>query len=99
MSGEYLIQRTDGNWFDLHRKDYERALVPKTLPWRLVTDGFGDFCIEVSGCEISFAYEDPGFQVVFEDDVFSAEQELLLVSEFLENVTHVTGQQGRVISI
>ncbi|WP_349745321.1 hypothetical protein [Roseateles cavernae] len=99
MSGEYLIQRTDGNWFDLDRKDYERTLVPKSLPWRAVADGYGDFCIDVSGCEISFSYEDPGIQVVFEDDVFSAEQELQLLTEMLENLTLVTGQQGKVISV
>lgn len=98
MAGEYLIKRTDGDWFDIGPANFQRTLVPASLPWRRV-DGWGDFRIEVKSCEISFSYEDPGIQVVFQDDVFSDEEQLQLVSEFLENIAAATGQRGEVIAM
>ncbi len=99
MPSEYLIKRTDGDWFNVHRDDYERALVPKSLPWRVVNGGSFEYSIEVSGCEISFSYEDPGILVAFEDEVFSVEEELQLVREILENLTQLKGEAGEVIRL
>jgi hypothetical protein len=99
MHSEYLIKRTDGDWFNVHRDDYERTLVPKSLPWGVATDSDFEYCIEISGCQVSFSYEDPGILVVFEDDVFSAEEELQLVKEMLENLTRLKGEAGEVIPL
>jgi hypothetical protein len=95
---EYLIRRTDGKWFDLGPKNFESTLVPAKLPWRKVA-GWGHFRIEVEGCEISFSVEDPGIQVVFEHDVFTAEQELQLLNEMLSNITRHIGQKGVVVPL
>lgn len=99
MPSEYLIKRTDGYWFNVHRDDYERTLAPKSLPWRVISDSGFEYCIEISGCEVSFSYEDPGILVAFEDEVFSAEEELKLVKEILENLTLLKGEVGEVIPL
>ena len=64
---EYLIKRTDGEWFDLRGRLAE-ALRPSSFASERVT-GWGDWRIHTNGVEISFSYEDPGIQVVFEDDL------------------------------
>jgi hypothetical protein len=94
---EYLIRRSDGEWFDLHADRYAAALRPSSMPNRPV-EGWGDHRIEVSGVEISFSYEDPGIQVTFEGDL-PEEVADAIVTEILANITEVTGQQGRVIRI
>lgn len=96
--GEYLIRRTDGDWFDIGLRSYESTLIPKSLPWRKI-DSEDDFRIEVDGCEISFSYEDAGIQVVFENNVFTQKEELQLVNEILFNITEVTGQKGGILAI
>lgn len=95
---EYLIKQIDGNWFDIGPKNYESTLVPKSLPWRKI-DGWGNFRIKVNGCEVSFSYEKIGIQVVFEDNVFTSEEELQLLNEMLLNITEITGQRGRFFAI
>lgn len=97
-TGEYLLKRTDGKWFDVGPKNFEITLVPSSLPWHKV-EGWGDFRITVKGCDISFSYEDPGIQVVFEHDVFTPEEERGLVVEMLENITKATGQKGEVLAM
>jgi hypothetical protein len=98
LNGEYLLRRTDGEWFDVGPKNFERTLVPKLMPWCKV-DGWGDFRIEVSGCPISFSYEDPGIQVVFEADGFTPEKEMQLLEEMLSNIRDTTGQTGEIVVI
>ena len=48
---EYLIRRTDGDWFDLHSSQYADVLRQNSVPSRAVV-GWGDQRIEVLGCEI-----------------------------------------------
>ena len=98
MSGEYLLKRIDGEWFDVGPKNFERTLVPQSLPWS-VTEGQGDFRIAVRNCEIVFSHEDSGIQVVFESDKFSPEEEVSLLSEILANIKKATGQQGKLIEL
>ena len=92
---EFLIKRTDGEWFDLHRNDYAKTLRPRTLPSEVV-EGWGDHRIRVAGVEVSFAYELPGFQVAFEGDIDEATARQI-VDEVLMNIAEVTGQKGEVL--
>lgn len=94
---EYLIRRTDGDWFDLSPEQYAAALRPSSFPWRRV-DGWGDHRIEVGGVEVSFSYEDPGIQVTFEGDVPEGVADAV-VAEVLANITAVTGQEGSIVKI
>ncbi len=88
---EYLIKRTDGEWFDLHGRLAE-ALRPSSFPSERV-DGWGDWRIRTNGVEVSFSYEDPGIQVVFEEEL---PQEIAdqIAEEILRNVENVSGQKG-----
>jgi len=91
---EYPIKRTDGEWFDL-RGRLADALRPSSFASERI-DGWGDWRIRTNGVEISFSYEDPGIQVVFEDDLPQdvADQ---IAEEILRNVETVSGQKGRVL--
>lgn len=94
---EYLIKRTDGRWFDLHRDRNAEALRPTTFASRVI-DGWGDHRILVEGVEIAFSYEDPGIHVSFEGEISErlADQ---IVAEICDNVIRVTGNQARVLPI
>ena len=94
---EYLIRRNDGEWFDLHPNHYGSALRPSSMPSQRV-EGWGDYRIEVGGVEISFSYEDPGIQVVFEGKVSEAVADLI-IAEVLANITIVTGQESHIIKM
>lgn len=94
---EYLIRRTDGEWFDLGPDQYDSALRPSSIPSRRV-EGWGDYRIEVGGVEVSFSYEDPGIQVCFEGDVAESVADAV-VAEVLANITATTGQEGRIVKI
>lgn len=95
---EFLIKRTDGDWFDLHATRFAEVLKPNSFPSR-PTSGWGDHRIEVLGCEVSFSYEDPGIQVCFERGPIPDDQAKQIVREILENITRSTGQPGNVIEI
>ena len=94
---EYLIRRSDGEWFDLSADQYADALRPSSVPSK-PAEGWGDHRVEIGGVEVSFSYEDPGIQVTFEGDLPDALVDTI-VGEILANITRVTGQQGRVIRI
>lgn len=94
---EYLIRRSDGEWFDLRPDQYAAALRTSSMPSRPV-EGWGNHRIEVRGVEISFSDEDPGIQVTFEGHL-PEEVADAIVGEVLANITQVTGQRGRAIRI
>lgn len=95
---EYLIKRTDGEWFDFHKNRFEEILRPRSFP-SITIVGWGNHRIEVAGCEISFSFEDPGIQVIVENINIPAEQIEQLVQEICQNIAEKTGQQGIVISL
>lgn len=95
---EFLIRRTDGDWFDLHANRLEEVLRPATLPSRRV-DCWGDHRIEVKGCEISFSYEDSSIQVCFESGSISDEEAARIVDEIAASITAATGQQSRIVPL
>jgi len=94
---EYLIRRTDGEWFDLDHTRFAEVLRPTSLPSKPVP-GWGDHRIRVKGFEVSFSYEDPGIQVVFEGSM-SEEDADRITQEVLANIVQATGQQGKVIPL
>jgi hypothetical protein len=95
---EFLIRRTDGDWFDLHKRQFAEVVRPASFPSQPV-EGCGDHRIEIRGCQISFSYEDPGIQVSFEGDSLTEAEASQIVSEIAESITKATGQKSRVIPL
>lgn len=95
---EFLIRRTDGEWFELPKEGFGDILRPISVPSRQLVRR-GVHAIEASGCEISFSFEDPGIQVVFESGEISEEAAAKLVSEIAANIAAATGQKSRVIQL
>jgi len=94
---EYLIRRTDGDWFDLHAKRLGEALRPSSFVSERV-DGWGDWCIRCEGADISFSYEDPGIQMSIDGEL-PREIANQIAKEICQNIERVTGQQGRVVPL
>ena len=94
---EYLIRRTDGEWFDLHATRFGDALRPTSFASERI-EGFGDWRIRTEGVEISFSYEDPGIQMSIEGELppTIADQ---IANEIRQNIELVTGQKGRVVAL
>jgi hypothetical protein len=92
---EFLIKRTDGEWFDFPSgSDPYR---PVSMPYNLV-EGWGDGRIEIDGCQISFSYEDSGVQVSFEGDI--SEQRAAVVTEQIrQRIEQVSGQKAKAVQI
>jgi hypothetical protein len=95
---EFIIQRTDGDYFGVHKSQYAKVLRPIETPSRPI-DGWGDHRIVVDGAEISFSFEPPGFQVVFETGALDADRQLAIVTEILRSIERATGQRGQVIAV
>jgi len=95
---EFLIRRTDGSWFDLLPHEYAQTLRPNSVPSAPSprTEGYG---ISVEGCEVTFAYEDPGIRVVFEGGELPEELTRRIVLEVCTNITSLTGQAGEVVPV
>jgi hypothetical protein len=92
---EYLIRRTDGDWFDLLPRQYSEALRPSSHPIEQVA-GWGDYRIRMHGAEIAFSFEDPGIQVIIEGELGAATADTV-VAQICQNIERVTGQKGRAI--
>ena len=90
---EFLVKRTDGDWFDLPVGS--GAYRPKTVPYEAV--GTDEQAIRIGECEVSFSFEDPGIQICFHGDI-AEELAERVASEVLERI-EITGQEGEVIRI
>ena len=95
---EYLIRRTDGEWFDLPIDKLPTVLRPTSVLSEPIK-GPGDFRIRILDAEVSFSYEDPGIQVSFESGTLSDVQTGQIVQEILTSITALTGQKGRIVQI
>ncbi len=95
---EFLIKRTDGDWFDLHANRFAEVLHPTSFASRPV-EGWGDHRIEVDGVQISFSYEDPGFHICFEGEGISESKAKQIVNEICSNIIKATGQSGKVVTL
>ena len=62
---EFLVKRTDGDWFDLPVGS--GAYRPKTVPYEAV--GTDEQAIRIGECEVSFSFEDPGIEICFHGDI------------------------------
>jgi hypothetical protein len=93
---DFLIQRTDGDMFNLPAKLFSEALHPNSVPSKTIA-GWGDYRIEVMKCEIAFSYESAGIQVIFGNDNIPEALAEQLVEEICKNITRLTGQRGKVI--
>jgi len=91
---EFLIRRTDGEWFDLHASRFGEALRPSSVSSERV-DGWGDWRIRCADVEISFSYEDPGIQMCIEGELPKSLAEQI-ADEVRQNIERVTGQKGKV---
>jgi hypothetical protein len=94
---EFLIRRTDGEWFDLKVDQMAEALCPTSFEYRRA-EGSGDWRIHTQGVDVSFSYEDPGIQISFEGEISEALAEAI-VEEIRINLQRVTGQKGRIVPI
>jgi hypothetical protein len=94
---EFLLRRTDGEWFDLRREQFGEVLKPSSCASRVVA-GWGDHRIEINGVQVAFSFEDPGIQVSFDGriDAATASQ---IVGEILASVETKTGQRGIVVPL
>jgi hypothetical protein len=95
---EYLIHRTDSEWFDFPFQEYPKILRPIRTPSKQI-NGWGSHRIEVEGEQVSFSDEDPGFQVAFETGVLPEERADQIVAEICENIETQTGQRSQIVKI
>jgi hypothetical protein len=94
---EYLIKRTDGEWFDLQPVDFADVCCPTSFDWEPIDAG-DDWRIRTQGAEISFIYEDAGIHVTVEGKL-SASVADRIVQEICENIQRVTLQKGEVLAL
>ncbi len=95
---EFLIRRTDGDWFDFMNSQLPDILHPNSFPHK-VCKGWGTHRIEVMGCQIAFSDEDPGIQVSFESSEIPDDVARRIVEEICQNMIRATGQQGEVVPL
>ena len=93
VADEFFIVRTDGNCLDIHNKQYELALKPKSFSSSPTTPDFGHYAIKSESMRMSFTFEQPGIQVVVEEGNIGEDKLLRIMSEILQNIEQVTGQK------
>lgn len=92
---EFLIERTDGDWFGFPPDSDPYR--PVTIPFRQI-EGWGDGRIEIDGCQISFSDEVPGVQVSFEGQV-SQQRAVAIIEEIRQRIEEVSGQKAQAVQI
>ena len=95
---EFLIKRTDGEWFSLHKNHFQEVLKPKH-PRTESCQGNGDHCIQLPNGQIAFAFEDPGLHIIFEKYEGTREEAVRIVTEILENLTAFSGEKGEIVEL
>ena len=95
---EFLIRRTDGEWFSLHKDHFQEVLKPKQ-PRTELCHGNGDHCIELPNGRVVFAFEDPGLHIMFEEYEGTREDAMRIVKEILENLTAFSGEKGEIVEL
>jgi hypothetical protein len=95
---EYMIHRTDGEWFDLPYDRIADILRPATIASRRV-DGWGSNRIVVEGEEISFSDEEAGVVVRFATGATDPDRADQIMEDVRQNIEAKTGQGAEVIQI
>lgn len=90
---EFIIKRIDGDWFDFPPNSDPYS--PVSLPFQRV-EGWNDGRIEIEGCIISFSYEEPGIQVVFEGPILE-KRATIIADQIRQQIERVSGQCAEVI--
>ena len=90
---EFIIRRTDGEWFD----NEWSACNPKSFPYEVI-DGWGNHRLRVLGVEVSVSDEIVGYQVHFDGEIDEATARQI-VEEMRENLEAATGQRGEVVEL
>ena len=90
---EFLIRRTDGDWFD----NAWSACNPKSFPYEVI-DGWGNHRIRVLGVEVSVSDEIVGYQISFGGEIDEATTRQI-VEEMRQNLEAATGQRGEVVEL
>ncbi|MFT3683721.1 MAG: hypothetical protein QM783_02145 [Phycisphaerales bacterium] len=93
---EYLIRCESMEWWS--PIDMPRVLCPRTIASE-PCPGWGDHRIRVGDNEVSFSFEDSGWQVTFEGTALDERLCRQIVEEILQNLETATGEQGRVIDL
>src|SRR5437870_2282440 len=95
---EFLIKRTDGDWFDLNKRQFADVLRPSSFQSCPIA-GWGDHRIEIRDCEIAFSFEIAGLQVIFQDNTLTEAEALQVTNEIAESITKAIGQKSKVIQL
>ena len=95
---EYLIKRADGedhgDW-PVHKDRYPDILRPNTTPPESVAD-WGDHRIKVADMEVSFSWEQVGFQVAFEGEL-DQETAARIVNEIADNLAAAVEGRAEIV--
>lgn len=95
---EFLIKRTDGDWFSLHKDNFSQVLRPKSVQSE-PCEGWGDYRIKISEGYISFSFEEPGLQISFEQYTGPPEHAHRIVREILRNIEEFSKERGSIIEL
>ena len=95
---EYVIHRTDGDWFDLPYDRIADILRPATIPSRPV-EGWGSNRIVVEGEEIAFSDEEAGVVVYFQTGQTDPTRADEIMEDVRRNIEARTGQKAEVLQI
>jgi ribosomal protein L7/L12 len=94
-SREFLIERADGDYFDLKYSDHASVMHPTSVSWYPLAPGV----ISVPSGIMTFADEIPGFQITVYGVDISHEQAQQWMREILANIEQVTGQHGNIVDL
>ena len=92
---EFLVKRTDGEWFSLHRDRFPEVLRPRSIE-SIPIQGWGDYRIKLSNGEIAFSFEEVGLVVTFERYTGTQKQAIQIVEEIVQNIGTSTGERGTI---
>jgi len=98
MEIEFLIRRTDGEWFSAAKVMSAEVLKPRSVPSEPAS-GWGHHRIKIPNGVISFAYEDPGIQITFEEFTGSRGEAERIVGEILTNIESLAGEHGLIVPL
>jgi hypothetical protein len=98
MTMEFLIKRVDGGWLTLHQNQFDAVLRPSAGLWQS-TENRGDYGIRAADCEISFSFEEPGIQAVFESSTWREDEAFATALEIAARAATATGHRTVVIRL
>ena len=95
---EFLIRRTNGDWFSLHKQHFDTVLKPESIRAETCT-GWGDHRIRIHNGEISFSFEEAGLHIFFEKFSGIKVEARRIVEEILKKMTEFSGETGEIIDL